>query len=53
MDVLLAIAALDPHHAWLQPILRLADTVVGVIVGVAGAWLGRRLTGSQSAESQP
>ena len=41
--VLLAIAVLDPHHAWLQPILRLADTVVGVIVGIAAAWLGRRL----------
>ena len=49
--VLLALAALDPHRAWLQPILRLADTVVGVIVGVAAAWLGLRLTGQPPAES--
>jgi uncharacterized membrane protein YccC len=48
--VLLAIAVLDPHHAWLQPILRLADTVVGVIVGIAAAWLGRRLIGQPDAK---
>jgi uncharacterized membrane protein YccC len=41
--VLLALAVLSPHHAWLQPPLRLADTVVGVIVGVAAAWVGRQL----------
>jgi uncharacterized membrane protein YccC len=45
--VLLAIAALDPHQAWLQPILRLVDTVVGVIVGVATARLSRRLIGER------
>ncbi|HXB49807.1 MAG TPA: FUSC family protein [Streptosporangiaceae bacterium] len=50
--VLLALAALDPHHAWLQPILRLGDTVVGVIVGVAAARVGRKLTG-QRAPSDP
>ena len=44
--VLLALAPLMPHNAWQQPILRLGDTVVGVIVGVAAAWLGRRLTGA-------
>jgi uncharacterized membrane protein YccC len=48
--VLLAIAALDPHHAWLQPILRLADTVVGAIVGVAAAWLAGRLIGRPDAK---
>ncbi len=45
--VLLALAALDPHRPWLQAILRLADTVVGVIVGIAAAWLGRRLFGQR------
>jgi uncharacterized membrane protein YccC len=49
--VLLAVAALDPRHAWQQPILRLADTVVGAIVGVAAAWLGRRLIGQPDAKS--
>jgi uncharacterized membrane protein YccC len=47
--VLLAIAALDPRQAWLQPILRLADTVVGAIVGVAAAWLARRLIGRRES----
>jgi len=36
--VVLVVAALAPHEAWRQPILRLADTVVGVAVGVAAAW---------------
>jgi len=41
--VLLALAQLNSHHAWEQPIFRLADTVIGAIVGVAAAWLARRL----------
>jgi Fusaric acid resistance protein-like len=40
--VVMVSAALSPQDAWQQPILRLADTVVGVAVGVAAAWLGRR-----------
>lgn len=47
--VLLGLAPLDPHRAWLQPPLRLADTVVGAIVGIAAAWLGRRLIGEPDA----
>ena len=47
--VLLALAMLNPHHAWQQPILPLGDTVVGVIVGVAAAWLGRGLTGQPTS----
>jgi uncharacterized membrane protein YccC len=41
--VLLALAGVNPQHAWEQPVLRLADTIVGVIVGVAAAWLSRRV----------
>jgi len=37
--VVLVVAAVSPQHAWQQPILRLADTVIGVAVGVAAAWL--------------
>ena len=37
--VVLVVAALAPGDAWLQPVLRLADTLVGVVVGLAGAWL--------------
>jgi len=36
--VILVVAAVSPQHAWQQPILRLADTVVGVAVGAAAAW---------------
>jgi uncharacterized membrane protein YccC len=41
--VVLVIAAVSPHNAWQQPILRFADTVIGVAVGVAGAWLDLRV----------
>jgi uncharacterized membrane protein YgaE (UPF0421/DUF939 family) len=37
--VVMVVAALSPHNAWRQPILRLLDTAVGVAVGVAVAWL--------------
>jgi uncharacterized membrane protein YccC len=36
--VILVVAAVTPQHAWQQPILRLADTIVGVAVGAAAAW---------------
>jgi hypothetical protein len=35
--VVMVVAALSPHNAWEQPILRLGDTVIGVAVGVAAA----------------
>jgi uncharacterized membrane protein YccC len=41
--VVMVVAALSPHNAWQQPILRLVDTGVGVTVGVAAAWIGLRL----------
>jgi uncharacterized membrane protein YccC len=40
--VVMVVAALSPHDAWLQPIFRFFDTLVGVAVGVAGAWIGSR-----------
>jgi hypothetical protein len=39
----LGLAAVSPQHAWQQPILRLADTVVGVAVGAMAAWTGIRV----------
>jgi uncharacterized membrane protein YccC len=43
--VVMVVAAMDPHGAWRQPILRLIDTAVGVAVGVAAGWIsGRHLT---------
>ena len=42
--VVLAVAAISPQHAWQQPILRLADTVIGVAVGALAAWADLRAT---------
>jgi uncharacterized membrane protein YccC len=41
--VVMVVAGLSPHTAWEQPILRLVDTVVGIAVGLAGAWIGSLL----------
>jgi uncharacterized membrane protein YccC len=41
--VVMVVAALSPHAAWRQPILRLFDTAVGVSVGVVAAWVGNNL----------
>jgi uncharacterized membrane protein YoaK (UPF0700 family) len=40
--VVMVVAAISPDHAWKQPILRVVDTIVGVAVGVAGAWISLR-----------
>ena len=37
--VIMVVAELSPYHAWRQPILRLVDTAVGVIVGIAAVWI--------------
>jgi uncharacterized membrane protein YgaE (UPF0421/DUF939 family) len=36
--VVMVVAAMSPENAWQQPLLRLADTVVGIAVGVACKW---------------
>jgi uncharacterized membrane protein YccC len=36
--VVMVVAAISPKDAWHQPLLRLADTIVGVGVGVACKW---------------
>jgi uncharacterized membrane protein YccC len=38
--VVMVVAAVSPENAWQQPFLRLADTVVGIAVGVACKWIG-------------
>jgi len=38
--VVMIAAAMSPHDAWRQPLLRLVDTVVGIAVGVACKWIG-------------
>jgi uncharacterized membrane protein YccC len=42
--VVMVVAALSPHNAWQQPILRMVDTVAGVAIGVAAAWIGLSAT---------
>jgi hypothetical protein len=41
--VVMIVSAISPDHAWKQPILRLMDTMVGVAVGVGGAWLSLKV----------
>jgi len=45
--VVMVVAGISPEHAWIQPILRLVDTVVGVGVGIAAAWISLSI-GSRS-----
>jgi len=37
--VVMVVAGLSPQQAWRQPILRLIDTVIGILVGLVGAWI--------------
>jgi uncharacterized membrane protein YccC len=41
--VVLVVAEVSPRGAWEQPLLRLADTAIGVAVGLASAWLDQRV----------
>jgi len=41
--VVLVVAHVNPKDAWSQPILRLADTAIGVAMGLITAWLDQRL----------
>ena len=36
--VVMVVAAISPHEAWREPILRVIDTAVGSAVGLAAAW---------------
>jgi uncharacterized membrane protein YccC len=38
--VVMVVAAMSPQNAWHQPLLRLADTVVWISIGVACKWIG-------------
>lgn len=41
--VVMVVAGISPQHAWIQPILRLVDTAVGILVGSAAAWIALEL----------
>src|SRR5260370_420650 len=51
--VVMVVAAMSPVDAWQQPLLRLADTVVGVAVGVACKWFGSFLFYKSIGEQAP
>jgi uncharacterized membrane protein YccC len=51
--VVMVLAELEPRNAWEQPILRFVDTVLGVIVGLATAWLVRRATHRDNGADRP
>jgi uncharacterized membrane protein YccC len=46
--VVMVASAVSPQHAWQQPVLRFADTIIGIAVGVAAAWIGLRITGPRA-----
>src|SRR5262249_35913970 len=37
--VIMIVAANNPQEAWLQPLLRLVDTLIGISIGVACKWI--------------
>jgi uncharacterized membrane protein YccC len=37
--VVMVVALVSPEDAWRQPLLRLFDTAVGIVIGVAGKWI--------------
>ena len=56
--VVIVVAEISPQHAWKDPILRMIDTIVGTVVGIAAAWIGIRVAGwlatsSISSRSKP
>ena len=51
--VVLVVAEVSPRGAWEQPILRLADTAIGVAVGLASAWLDQRVIRPRIRQLQP
>src|ERR1700677_1548453 len=50
--VVMVVAGIAPQHAWMQPILRLLDTTIGMAVGIAAAWATLKL-GSQTDRRSP
>jgi uncharacterized membrane protein YccC len=51
--VVMVVAAMSPLDAWHQPLLRLADTVVGIAIGVACKWAGSFLFRRFGGETAP
>jgi Fusaric acid resistance protein-like len=41
--VVMVVAEISPQHVWKDPILRMIDTIVGIVVGIAAAWVSIRV----------
>jgi uncharacterized membrane protein YccC len=37
--VVMVVAIVEPTDAWKQPLLRLLDTIIGILIGVAAKWV--------------
>ena len=48
--VVMVVAALSPHDAWEQPILRLVDTAIGIAVGFLAAWAALRVKPADASD---
>jgi uncharacterized membrane protein YccC len=51
--VIMVVAAISPENAWQQPLLRVADTFVGVVIGVAFRWGISFLFGNIAGDEVP
>jgi len=50
--VVFVVAGISPGHAWIQPILRLADTAVGILVGLVASWISSTMGLSSASRSE-
>jgi uncharacterized membrane protein YgaE (UPF0421/DUF939 family) len=51
--VIMVVAEVSPQDAWVQPILRFGDTVVGVAVGLLTVWIDHHLVRPLFDHSDP
>jgi uncharacterized membrane protein YccC len=51
ITVVMVVGALNPENAWLEPLLRLVDTLIGAAVAIAAAFLGRFLWSEDDASA--
>jgi len=51
--VVFVVSGISPGHGWwIQPILRLADTAVGILVGLAASWISLALGLSSASRTE-
>lgn len=51
--VILVVAAISPEEAWRQPIFRLVDTLLGIIVGILAARAAKGFAFGRSGKAKP